>query len=125
MSVLYIAVLMGSIPTNNHQFMFTVEIKINGSLIGHIYGHNEGDLPNGESKYRYEYYETESRKVVNGNVTHKRHHGIRQLVNAILTDVDKTAKKTLKSVSPVLCPNCAEPWDMTTKRCALCGYPGK
>lgn len=69
--------------------MFTVEIKINGALISHIYGHNEGDVTPGECKYRYEYYETETRKVVNGNVRHKRNKGIRNLINSILTDVDK------------------------------------
>ena len=67
--------------------MFTVEIKINGSLISHIYGHNEGDLLDGTSLYRYEYYETETRKVRNGKVAHKRNAGIRELINTILTDV--------------------------------------
>jgi hypothetical protein len=67
--------------------MFTVEIKINGTMIGHIYGHNEGDLANGKCKYRYEYYEIEKRKVRNGMVEHARTDGIRQLVAAILNDV--------------------------------------
>ena len=66
--------------------MFTVEIKINGSLIGHIYGHNEGPTPDGD-RYRYEYYETEKRKVVNGEVVHHRADGIRPLIAAILSDI--------------------------------------
>ena len=71
--------------------MFTVEIKINGSLIGHIYGHNEGHTDKGD-RYRYEYYETETRKIVNGEVTHPRRNGIRPLITAILSDVEHTKK---------------------------------
>ena len=66
--------------------MFTFEIRINGSLIAHIYGHNEGSTPKGD-RYRYEYYETESRKLVTGEVTHRRERGIRPLVAAILNDI--------------------------------------
>jgi len=73
--------------------MFTVEIKINGALISHIYGHNQGDSPKG-CKYRYEYYETETRKIVNGTVIHARQKGIRELVNAILSDVSNAIAQT-------------------------------
>ena len=73
--------------------MFTVEIKINGSLINHIYGHNEGPAPVGlGDQYRYELYEVEKRDVKNGRVTHKRSDGINKLVAAILLDVDSTVK---------------------------------
>lgn len=78
--------------------MFTVEIKINGSLIGHIYGHNEGDSPDGKGdKYRYEYYEPETREVRNGNVVHRRSDGIRKLVAAILNDAEPKTKKVLNN----------------------------
>ena len=67
--------------------MFTFEIKINGALIGHIYGHNEGSTPRGD-RYTYEYYEVEKRKVVNGEVIHRRELGIRPLLIAILSDIE-------------------------------------
>ena len=73
--------------------MFTVEIKINGSLINHIYGHNEGSSPDGRGdQYRYELYEVETRAVKNGRVTHKRSDGINKLVAAILLDVTPDPK---------------------------------
>jgi hypothetical protein len=66
--------------------MFTIEIKINGSMIGHIYGHNEGLAPEGkgETVYRWEYYRTESRELQNGTALHKRGDGIEALVCKIL-----------------------------------------
>lgn len=72
--------------------MFTVEIRINGSMIGHIYGHNEGDTADG-CKYRYEYYEPETRKLIKGNIEHKRSKGIRQLITQILNDIEKPEPK--------------------------------
>ena len=69
--------------------MFTIEIKINGSLVGHIYGHNEGHInAKGETLYRYEYYEVETRRVRPGTVRHVRKGGIRSLVVAILSSVE-------------------------------------
>jgi len=69
--------------------MFTVEIKINGSLINHIYGHNEGPSSvRGNDAYRYELYEVETRSIRNGNVNHDRKDGINALVAKILQDAD-------------------------------------
>lgn len=68
--------------------MFTFEIKINGAMIAHIYGNNISDLPGGKCKYKYEYYEVEKRKVLNGEVTHLRSSGIMSLVSLILKDVE-------------------------------------
>lgn len=71
--------------------MFTVEIKINGTLINHIYGHNEGPAKGGkfqEDKYRYELYQVETKGVRNGTVTHYRPDGINALVVAILQDAE-------------------------------------
>lgn len=69
--------------------MFTFEIRINGSLIGHIYGHNESRTDDeGRDEYSYEYYETGTRKLIKGTVFHRRVEGIRPLVTKILTDVD-------------------------------------
>ena len=69
--------------------MFTVEIKINGSLIGHIYGHNEGIEESGDTKYTFEYYRPDSRKLINGNVLFKREDGIEKLISKILSQASK------------------------------------
>ena len=77
--------------------MFTVELKINGSLIGHVYGHNEGlveqphDFSNSnpKSKYKYAYYGVENQKLINGKITHSRDDGLERLISSILLDVDK------------------------------------
>lgn len=66
--------------------MFTVEIKINGALIGHIYGLNQGEQ-SGMTKYHYEYYEPEQPKLSVGTVLHERDNGIRDLISLILADV--------------------------------------
>ena len=68
--------------------MFTIEIKINGAMIGHIYGRNVKDMGNGQNEYDYEYYEPEQRNLKKGTVSHARSDGIRKLVNKILTDID-------------------------------------
>lgn len=71
--------------------MFTVEIRINGAMIAHIYGRNIAPLPNGKTRYEYEYYEAETRKVQNGCVEHLREAGIVPLVSSILEDVSHDA----------------------------------
>lgn len=68
--------------------MFTVEIKINGSLIGHIYGRNTGEYKGSKVKYDYEYYEPEEPGVRKGQVFHSRESGIRPLIAAILKDLE-------------------------------------
>lgn len=69
--------------------MFTVEIKINGSMIAHVYGRNYDTLPSGLTKYRYEYYQPENRALRTGFVEHDRSLGIVPLVKSILIDVEK------------------------------------
>jgi hypothetical protein len=70
--------------------MFTFEIRINGSLIGHIYGHNEARSDKeGRTEYSYEYYDVENRQTHKGTVFHRRNDGIRPLVTKILNDVDE------------------------------------
>lgn len=66
--------------------MFTVELKINGTMIGHIYGHNEGLEDEGLTKYSWEYYRIESRKVTSGTVLHHRDDGLESLVAKILEE---------------------------------------
>lgn len=76
--------------------MFTIEIKINGTMIGHIYGRNLCVQENGLSLYDYEYYEPEIPKLQRGTISHCREQGIRKLVKLILSDVDKQENKTPK-----------------------------
>ena len=66
--------------------MFTIELKINGSMIGHIYGHNEGIAPEGkgETLYSWEYYRPQIRELKHGTVLHHRAAGIEALVCKIL-----------------------------------------
>lgn len=70
--------------------MFTVEIKVNGLLVSHIYGRNTARIAGDgdEFKYDYEYYEVNSRDIISGSVNHKRSKGIRKLITVILEDVE-------------------------------------
>lgn len=76
--------------------MFTIETRINGSLINHIYGHNEGRNEDGSTRYRYEFYKVESNELKSGFVNHKRSDGINDLIVAILNDA-KMEKQNGKS----------------------------
>jgi len=72
--------------------MFSVEIKINGSMIQHIHGHNEGFIDSGKrfdtSKYTYDVYDVESHKLKKGEVIHDRSDGIGKLIGKILIDAE-------------------------------------
>jgi len=67
--------------------MLSVELKVNGTLIGYVYGKNIAPVPGGKYRYEYEYYEPELRELKTGVVLHKREDGLRTLVAAILEDV--------------------------------------
>ena len=71
--------------------MFTTEIRMNGTLLAHVYGRNVG-RDGEETLYTYEYYETESRQVRTGEVKHVCEEGIRKLIILILEDVELRAK---------------------------------
>lgn len=66
--------------------MFTVEIKINGALIGHVYARNL-DADAYESTYHVEYYKPESRKVRKFKVKHKRSDRAEKLLALILEKI--------------------------------------
>ena len=73
--------------------MFTVELRVNGTLINHIYGRKVTDnftVPKGDNRDRYmfELYAPESREVQKGTVLHDRDSGIRELVRAILEEAE-------------------------------------
>jgi len=74
--------------------MFTVEIRVNGSLVACATGQNTGwATEEGEGVYDYEYYQPSLEKKVKskikrGQVYHNKSDGIRKLVSAVLKDVD-------------------------------------
>jgi hypothetical protein len=65
--------------------MFTVEIKINGNLITHIYGYNAQDLPKpGTCSYEVDVYKVASRKLEKFHIIHARENDIEVLIEKIL-----------------------------------------
>jgi len=66
--------------------MFTAELKINGCLVGVLYGHNEGDIVSepGVCEYHYHYHDIEGGEVLSGDIKHLREAGLRSLVGKIL-----------------------------------------
>jgi len=67
--------------------MFTIEMRVNGTLIAHVYGRNVGDgRSEGLTQYFYELYRAGNRKLITGDVEHKRENGIEALVVKILAD---------------------------------------
>ena len=69
--------------------MMTVEIKINGCLIGHIYAVNEGYV-NGKYRYRFDYYDVGKAELKKGNrVLHKRDDGALVLTKKIIGELTK------------------------------------
>lgn len=69
--------------------MFTVEIRINGSMISHIYGRNVSESQtSGKHVYDFEYYQPETRKIQKGQVEHNRSDGINSLISSILDIVE-------------------------------------
>lgn len=71
--------------------MFTVEIKINGALIGALYGHNEGTISGnfGEDlcKYRFSYWVPETGRIINGTHAHVREAGMLALVQDLINKI--------------------------------------
>lgn len=64
--------------------MLTVEIKVNGVLISHIYAYNKDKKPKGINKYYYEYYKVGKYQITQGEVKHNYEDGIEKLVELIL-----------------------------------------
>lgn len=73
--------------------MFTVEIRINGALLGVIYGHNEGAAPPKKGEvdpchYTWRYHDIESDTgPLRGSLVHERRHGLNALVRRIMADM--------------------------------------
>lgn len=65
----------------------TVEFKINGNLVGHIYYHNEGYVDDDLCTYTYEYHSWPKKKDKVGQLNHFRSEGVEVLVHKILTKI--------------------------------------
>ena len=72
--------------------MITVEIRINGALIGHIYAVNERGASDGLCEYRYEYYEPDRGGLVTGKVKHERTKGAAELVKKLAANIVRREK---------------------------------
>jgi hypothetical protein len=71
--------------------MFTIESRINGMLIGVIYGQNMGfaDEPNEDMcQYNYTYTDIKDGVSILGSVNHHRDQGLAKLVVAIYRDME-------------------------------------
>lgn len=69
--------------------MFSVEIRINGNLIGHVIGKNITLTGDDACIYEYEYYDAVDGRHVSGRVRHARSDKIRKLVGKIMRQADK------------------------------------
>jgi len=70
--------------------MFSVEIRVNTQLIGHIYCRNvtssKQDLDD-INVYKYNYYKPETGEVYSGHVKHDKKNSIERLVQIILNNI--------------------------------------
>lgn len=71
--------------------MLTVEMKINGALIGQIYAHNKGfNLAINKHEYTYHIYQVSMSgepTIKEGKVSHYRDDGFNKLISIILEDI--------------------------------------
>jgi len=65
--------------------MVTAEIRINGTLLGHIYAVNDVTLENGQSLYHWECYVPDRGPLVGGTeLRHRREDGALALISKII-----------------------------------------
>ena len=70
--------------------MITAEIKINGTLLGHLYAYNTGiksELDTDVYRYNYEYYKVGEGKVTIGSITHSRADGAEKLISLLMGEI--------------------------------------
>ncbi len=75
--------------------MMSIEAKINGNLIGHVYIHNIlfGDN-GGNDIYKVEYYRpNQEPSVINFKIAHKKEDGPEKLSLIIYQEINKILKK--------------------------------
>ena len=78
--------------------MFTVEMRINGTLIVHIYGHNERDVDGYKSEYQYHAYSPEDGEIISGKVIHDRGEGLPYLVSQIIADARERKRNAISQI---------------------------
>lgn len=72
--------------------MISMDLRVNGILIGHIYCHNEGSIHMDNildlHQYYWEYHEIgKHKKVQHGHVRHRRNEGAIKLFSIIIKDI--------------------------------------
>jgi len=69
--------------------MLSVELKVNGTMVGHIYARNVTECPDlaDTNLYHWEYYKPEQRTARRGKVEHKRSKDIEVLIATILGEM--------------------------------------
>lgn len=73
--------------------MFTVEVRINGTMIAHIYGRNTGERDKtGATVYTADFYQPEVGSMT-FPVVHDANDGINALVSKILCEADRTRRR--------------------------------
>ena len=78
--------------------MLTVELKVNGGLIGFIKIVNRSFTYNGEHNYyKYSYYNVDKDTIIRGSVLHKRADGALTLLNYITEDISKKESENCES----------------------------
>lgn len=66
--------------------MFTIELRVNSTLVGHVYGKRIKE--NGERRqYEYEYYEPEASEIAKHTIWSSKDAPLAVLVRDILTQV--------------------------------------
>ncbi len=77
--------------------MFSIEIRLNSILIGHIYGRNIKTISFEPEicEYSYKYYKPEDSSVIEGKIKHERNKGIDSLTEKIFLDVQKKRRKNV------------------------------
>jgi len=73
--------------------MFTVEFRVNGALVAHIYGRRMSEKGN-KGRYNCELYEPERGKVIAVTVDYNIKGGLLRLVRAIIAKILEAQKRT-------------------------------
>lgn len=63
----------------------TIDIKVNGTMVGFLYLHNEGAIVS-DHRYTYEYYRP-TQHLIKGEVIHRRDDGAEILIHKTLADI--------------------------------------
>ena len=70
--------------------MFTADIRINGTMVVHIYGRNTGERDkNGKTIYKVDFYQPEKPMLDQLIILHDRNDGINTLIIECLKEAEK------------------------------------